>query len=111
MYRLISQGRAQLVVADLAGRPVAATYFMRLGRLALYASGAYVRDLGKFPVSHWPLYASMLHARGAGVERLVLGTAFYGTDVESSSKERSIAAFKRGFATTIAARRSYSAGS
>ena len=107
MFEMVAQGRAQLLLAHLEGRPVAATYFVRFGRLALYASGAYVRDLGKFPVSHWPLYASMLEARRSGVERLVLGTVLQEAGLGPSAKEQSIAVFKRGFATTVVARRTY----
>jgi lipid II:glycine glycyltransferase (peptidoglycan interpeptide bridge formation enzyme) len=107
MYDLLATGRAQLALARIGDRPVAATYLMRFGRLALYASGAYVRDLGKFPVSHWPLYASMLAAKQSGIDRLVLGTVFHATSSGSLPKERSIAAFKLGFATRVVARRSY----
>jgi hypothetical protein len=107
MFEMVTQGRAQLVLAHLEGRPVAATFFMRFGKLALYASGAYARDLGKFPVSHWPLYASMLEAKRSGVERLVLGSVFLEADLESSRKERTIGAFKRGFATEVLVRRVY----
>jgi hypothetical protein len=107
MFDLVTAGRGQLVLAHLGDRPVAATYLMRFGRLAIYASGAYVRDLGKFPVSHWPLYASILAARRSGVERLVLGPVFDGPESVSSPKERSIAAFKRGFATAVVAQRTY----
>ena len=110
MYGMVVDGRAQLVLAHLEGRPVAATYLMTFGPFALYASGAYARDLGKFPVSHWPLYASMLEARRRGVTRLLLGAVFPQADPGSSAKERSIATFKLGFATSVSAWRSYGIG-
>ncbi len=107
MYELLKEGRGQLVLAYLDERPIAATYLMRFGRHASYASGAYVRDLGKYPVSHWPLYASILEAKRDGVERLTLGSVFLETDAHSTAKERSIGEFKRGFANEIVARRTY----
>ena len=107
MYELLEEGRGQLVLAYMDERPIAATYLMLFGRHAIYASGAYVRDLGKYPVSHWPLYASILEAKRAGVERLALGSVFLETDAHSTAKERSIGEFKRGFATEIVARRTY----
>lgn len=110
MYELLKAGRAQLVLAHLEERPVAATYFMRFGRLAVYASGAYARDLGKFPVSHWPLYALMLEAKRTGIERLILGPVFLESNPVSSPKEKSIAAFKLGFATRVLAQRTYRCG-
>lgn len=110
MYGMVVDGRAQLVLAYLEDRPVAATYLMMFGPIALYASGAYARDLGKFPVSHWPLYASMLEARRRGVTRLVLGAVFPHVGPASSAKERSIASFKLGFATSVSAWRTYGIG-
>ena len=107
MHELLTEGRAQLILAHLGERTVAATYFMRFGRLALYASGAYVRDLEKFPVSHWPLYASMLAAKHSGVERLVIGPVFLENDPHATPKERSIGAFKVGFATEVRTFRTY----
>jgi hypothetical protein len=107
MYELLEEGRGQLVLAYMEERPIAATYFMRFGRHAIYASGAYARDLGKYPVSHWPLYASILEAKRVGVERLILGSVFLEADANSTAKERSIGEFKRGFATEIVARRAY----
>ena len=107
MHELLTEGRAQLVLARLGGRTVAGTFLMRFGNIAVYASGAYVRDLGKFPVSHWPLYASMHAAKRSGVERLVLGQAFLEDDSHATPKERSIGAFKTGFASEIRAYRTY----
>lgn len=110
MYERVKAGRAQLVLAYLDERPVAATYLMRFGRIALYGSGAYARDLGKFAVSHWPLYASMLEAKRSGVERLVLGPVFLESSPTASQKEKSIGAFKLGFATRVLAQRTYRCG-
>lgn len=107
MFELLQKGRGLLVLAHLDERPVAATYVMRFGSVAVYASGAYARDLGKYPVSHWPLYASMLEAKRVGVERFVIGPVFLDTDPNATPKERTIGEFKRGFATEIVTRREY----
>lgn len=107
MFELLTKGRAQLVLANLRERTVAATYLIRFGSLAIYASGAYARDLGKFPVSHWPVYASMLAAKRSGVERLVVGSIALEYDSHTTPKERSIGVFKTGFATEVRAYRTY----
>ena len=110
MWQRVAQNQALLLVARLDGRPVAATFVTKFGGLAVYASGAYVRDLGKFPVSHWPLYASILAAKGAGCSRFLLGSAYFDQAVSVSEKLRSIASFKRGFATEIVMHREYVLG-
>ena len=110
MYEMVAAGQAQLLLAHLEGRPIAATYLMRFGTLALYASGAYVRDLGKFPVSHWPLFASMLEAKRSGIERLIMGSVFLDSDGNATPKEQSIASFKLGFSTEVRVRRYYRLG-
>lgn len=110
MYEMVAAGRAQLLLGHLEGRLIAATYFMRFGNLALYASGAYVRDLGKFPVSHWPLFASILEAKRSGIERLIVGSVFLDSDGGATPKEQSIASFKLGFSTEVRVLRHYRLG-
>lgn len=110
MWQRIAQDQAQLLVARLDGRPVAATFVTTFGDLAVYASGAYVRDLGNFPVSHWPMYASILAAKRSGRSRFLLGAAYFDQAVEASEKLRSIANFKRGFATEVVLHRQYVLG-
>lgn len=107
MYRRLEQDEALLLVARLENRPVAATFVTKFGGLAVYASGAYVRDLGNFPVSHWPMYASMLAAKQAGCSRFVIGAGYFDRSVEVPEKLQSIANFKRGFATEIIMHRQY----
>lgn len=107
MYRRLVHDEALLLVARLEDRPVAATFVTKFGGLAVYASGAYVRDLGNFPVSHWPMYASMLAAKQAGCSRFIIGAGYFDASVETPEKLQSIANFKRGFATEILMHRQY----
>lgn len=110
MFQRVARDQALLLVARLDGRPVAATLVTKFRGIAVYASGAYVRDLGKFPVSHWPLYASILAAKRSGCYRFLLGPAYYDQAFRVSEKLRSIANFKRGFATEIVMHREYLLG-
>ena len=107
MYRRLVNDEALLLVARCDKRPVAATYVAKFGNLAVYASAAYVRDLGSFPVSHWPLYASILAAKHSGCSRFLLGPGYLDIGVPGSQKSQSVEAFKRGFATEVVGNRRY----
>jgi hypothetical protein len=107
MQERLERGEAELQVAFLAERPVAATFVASLGEVAVYASGAYVRDLGNFPVSHWPMYSAILSAQRRGHSRFIVGAGYYDRETAASAKLQSIAQFKRGFATSVVHHRQY----
>lgn len=111
MLSRVLQGRADLQIAFIESRAVAATLVTHFGDIAVYASGAYVKDLGNFPVSYWPVFASILAARELGCTRYILGASFppssSDTGAPSYGKAQGIARFKSKFATSIITQRTY----
>lgn len=111
MFSRVLQGRADLQLGFIESRLVAATLVTYFGKIAVYASGAYARDLGNFPVSYWPVFASILAAKEIGCTKYIIGASFPPTPsnagVSNYEKTKTIAQFKRNFATSIMSQRTY----
>lgn len=99
MERAVVSGRGRLVLSWLDGLLVGGTLALDSGDVAYYASGAYRRDYFDKPLAHYPLFVAMQCSAGAGRRWFNLGDV--STPAGISDKERSIAYFKRGFASTL----------
>ncbi|MEZ5790303.1 MAG: hypothetical protein R3D34_05805 [Nitratireductor sp.] len=95
MYKLAVENRGFLCTGLLDGEMVAATYVFHDTSSALYGTGVYERDLFEKPISHWPIYASIVKCMEMGLEHFDLGEVFLPAD--ASEKEKSIGFFKKGF--------------
>ena len=95
MYKLAVENRGFLCTGFLGGEMVAATYVFHDTSSALYGTGVYERDLFEKPISHWPMYASIVKCMEMGLEHFDLGEVFLPAD--ASEKEKSIGFFKKGF--------------
>ena len=99
MLKLIKENKAILVLGYLGSELVAATYLCYNKEVVLYATGVYDRDNFDKPISHWPLFASMVRFSENGALYCDMGEVF--TDISSNEKERKIAFFKKGFINNV----------
>lgn len=99
MFNLVKKGNAILGLAYLDGDLVAGTFLFVQESFALYGTGVYDRSRFEKPISHWPLLATLQHAKKFGAQLCDLGQVF--PDLGASEKERNIAFFKKGFTNTI----------
>ena len=98
MYKALKDSRAFLTVVSLGGEVIGCSYFWVSRDSATYGSAAYNRDLfDRIPISHFGLFISMEHLKRIGIKKLYLGEIF---TPQGTPKEKSIAAFKRGFTKT-----------
>lgn len=95
MFDLIKEGKAILGLGYFDGDLVAATYMLCHGGFALYGTGVYDRNRFDKPISHWPLFATLVKAYECGALLCDIGEVFPRPGV--SDKERNIAFFKKGF--------------
>lgn len=102
-FEAIASGDAYAVyLRDDTRRMVGASLFNCSRDEALYAVGAYDRNLFDKPLAHLSLYESICFARSRGLKRFVLGQRPFPADVLGpSEKEENIAFFKEGFATEL----------
>jgi lipid II:glycine glycyltransferase (peptidoglycan interpeptide bridge formation enzyme) len=99
-FRLINEGEAALVFAEIEGQLVGGTLALDAGETSYYASGAYRRDMFDKPLSHFPLYHSFALARARGRRWFDVGD-LKGEGIPLSEKEANIADFKAGFTSTV----------
>jgi hypothetical protein len=93
----IAAGRGELSLGFLQdGTLAAGSIVIDRGTTSYYASGVYDRDLFPKPVSHWPVFDSMLRAKQRGMARFDLGEVTPRA-AAASTKEADIGHFKRGF--------------
>lgn len=98
MYKALKDSRAFLTVVSLRSEVIGCSYFWVSRDYATYGSAAYNRDLfDRIPISHFTLFVSMEHLKRIGIKKLYLGEIF---TPQGTPKEKSIAAFKRGFTKT-----------
>lgn len=98
MLKGLKDSRAFLTVVSLAGEVIGCSYFWVSRYSASYASAAYNRDFfDQLPISHFAMFVSMEHFKRIGGRNLYLGEIFI---PQGTPKEKSIAAFKRGFTKT-----------
>jgi hypothetical protein len=97
-FDMVAAGEAYCVMGRMGERLVSAN-FVQLSGIPYYGVGVYDRTLMAegMALAHWPLYFAILHAKKLGFPKFLLGDVGEG----HSSKENSIAYFKRGFATDI----------
>lgn len=99
-FELLMDGGSFILKAYLQDKLVAAN-IIQLGKdSAYYALGAYNRlEMNKkTPLSHWPLMASILHAKNIGKKKFDLG--YIGSN-NQNIKEQNIFKFKKGFASYL----------
>jgi hypothetical protein len=95
MFSAIEAGDAILSTVNYEGRLVGCSFIWVSKTSALYGTGAYRRELfSEIPVSHLPLFNSIIFAKGLGCSMFYLGQAYV---PEGSGKEQKISFFKRGF--------------
>ncbi len=92
----ICSGGGELLLGYIDGALVSGTMVIDEKRIGYYASGVYDRDRNQ-PLGHWPLWLSIVRAKERGLLTYDLGDA----SDNGSAKERAIAFFKRGFASSI----------
>jgi FemAB family protein len=102
-YRAICDGQAFLVyLRDEAGRMVGGGLFHTTKDEALYAVGAYDRDLFDKPLGHVVQYRAIEEMKKRGVRWYKLGARPYPNDHPApSEKELAIADFKQGFSSHL----------
>lgn len=96
---LVTQGRAELILAYSHGALVAATLVNFNRHYASYASGAYDRTRFDKPLSHWPVYLAIRRACERGNSRFDLGAVFL--PAETDRKAADIGFFKKGFTDRV----------
>ena len=99
MFDNICTDRAELLLGYFEDQLVAATFVNYSAEFASYATGVYERKLFNKPLSHWPVYASVLAAQNRGIKYFNLGQIyqFSGTD----RKKANIGFFKKGFGDRV----------
>lgn len=100
MFKHIDDGHGDLILSYLDDRLVGGTLVLDAINSAYYASGAYVRELFDKPLSHAPIYQSMLNAKKRGNSMIILGEVGQ-MDPDMPKKELSIGWFKAGFSSTV----------
>lgn len=101
MLQLIEAGSAELIVGTHNDQMVACSHIFYDETTALYGTGVYERDLFSKPISHWPVFFSMLRAAERGNRIFNLGDVY--VPGEADRKVRNIAYFKKGFAPEVTA--------
>jgi hypothetical protein len=81
-YEALKAGQGDLILSYFEGALVGGTLVLAPSDVAYYSTGAYRRELFRYPLSHYPVFRAFSRARDG---------------VTSSQKERHIAHFKRGF--------------
>jgi hypothetical protein len=99
MFDWMAAGHGELIVSFLDKEMIGGTMIVDGGSTAGYASGVYDRSRFDKPLAHWPLWLAMVRSAERGMKAFDLGGL--PLPPEASDKERSIAYFKRGFATSI----------
>lgn len=99
MFKNLSAGRAELILARLA-RGLCAGTFTNYGKhMATYATGVYDRSLFEKPISHWPMFLAIQRAKALGCRYYDIGEVFL--NEKADPKERNIAFFKKGFTSRV----------
>ena len=98
---------AFLAYIKLGGRIVGCSFIPHNRRTALYAVGAYRRDLTSLNLGHVSQWLAIQHLNSIGVETYRLGHLEVGQGSSNTPKELSITQFKKGFATEINYERLY----
>lgn len=90
---------AFLVSSYVEKELVGATFCWVSPKLSSYGTGVYARTyFSQAPISHFPMFRSILFAREIGMERFYIGEVYApGKD----PKQRNIAFFKRGFLDAV----------
>lgn len=96
MYRAVSDGRGELILAHLNGKLAAGSLFIDGTHVTLYMNGVYDRDLDK-PLAHFMIWTGIERAQGRGMKVLQLGDIHVRGTVDD--KRFQVGYFKRGFAT------------
>lgn len=99
---LVRTGENFLVFTDYAGQLAGISLFAATGSQAYYSVGVYDRELFASPISHYPVWLGMQHARTLGCQTMEMGESYYADIPDStgrlpSEKECKISHFKRGF--------------
>lgn len=100
MYRAVSDGRGELILAHLNGKLAAGSLFIDGTQVTLYMNGVYDRDLDK-PLAHFMIWTGIERAQGRGMKALQLGDIHIRGAVDD--KRFQVGYFKRGFATHMEA--------
>lgn len=105
---LVLSGENYLVTSNLSGSLVGMSLFAASGERAYYSVGVYERSLFHFPLSHYPIWLGIVHARNMGCQEFSMGESVYAGVTDSfgrlpSEKECNISHFKRGFGGDIRA--------
>jgi hypothetical protein len=98
MHRAVSDGRGELLLANLDGNLAAGSLFIDGTDITLYMNGVYNRNLDK-PLAHFMMWHGIERAHGRGMKSLQLGDIHIQGAVDD--KRYQIGYFKRGFATHI----------
>lgn len=99
---LTKHGENFLILTEYEERLVGASLFAAVGLQAYYSVGVYDRDLFHMPISHYPVWLGLLHARELGCKVMDMGESYYAGVPDSTGrvpdeKECQISHFKRGF--------------
>lgn len=97
MFQEICNGNGELSLGYVSEALVSGTLIIDGNEISVYASGVYDREKFENPISHWPVYNSILRSKKRNMKRFDLGIV--ASDLISSEKERAISFFKKGFAT------------
>lgn len=101
MYTGLQDSRAFLAVVTLETEVVGCSYFWVSRHAANYGHAAYKREyFRQLPIAHFVLFKAMERLKEIGIEKLFLEEVFL---PQGTQKEKSIAAFKRGFTKTTEA--------
>jgi hypothetical protein len=95
-FQAVKEGKGDVVMSYFEGDLVGGTLTLVPSETAYYSTGAYRRELFKYPLSHYPLFVSFARARARGCTRFDVGEIWH-DPATASSKECAIASFKRGF--------------
>ncbi len=99
MFDAVAGGRGRLVLSRLDGNLIGGTLALDSAECAVYASGAYRRELFDKPLAHYPLVVAMERSAQAGLKTFDIGDV--SLDDGLSPKEIAIAYFKRGFTNRL----------
>ena len=99
MFSAICDNMAELTLGYFEGDLVSGTLVVDGARISIYASGVYDRSKFDLPISHWPLYDSILRSKNRGKRLFEIGLVDSQSNAEK--KEMQIAKFKRGFANNL----------
>lgn len=102
-FDFVSRGMGSLVVGFHESELVSGTLSVDGDDVSYYATGVYDRDKFNHPISHAPLWRSIVAAKERGRKTYNLGEVY--PEGSGTSKERSIGVFKKGFTDTLAVSR------